>query len=61
VICELNTAYYRGAHAVIILYDIANVESFECIPGWMKDVKLHGQEGVDVMIFGCKSDGERVC
>lgn len=53
-------AYYRGAHGVIILYDIANVESFESVRGWMQDVRAHAQEGVDILIFGHKADGQRV-
>ena len=35
---SLTTAYYRGAHGVLLVYDVGNVKSFESIRDWNRQV-----------------------
>ena len=34
----LTPSFYRGAHAVIVCYDIANAKSFQNVQRWLQDV-----------------------
>jgi len=34
---SITKAYYRGAHAVLFVYDVNNRESFDNIDKWLKD------------------------
>ena len=35
----VTQSYYRGAHGVIIAYDITNLDTFTHIPLWVDDIK----------------------
>uniref|UniRef100_A0A7S2TPC8 Uncharacterized protein n=1 Tax=Lotharella oceanica TaxID=641309 RepID=A0A7S2TPC8_9EUKA len=54
----MTASYYRGAHGVVLVYDITNRESFEHVQGWMKSVDKYGREGVIRMVIGNKCDRE---
>mmetsp|Transcript_6990 Transcript_6990/g.13024 ORF Transcript_6990/g.13024 Transcript_6990/m.13024 type:complete len:203 (-) Transcript_6990:170-778(-) len=54
----MTASYYRGAHGVVLVYDITNKESFEHVQGWMKSVDKYGREGVIRMVIGNKCDIE---
>jgi Ras-related protein Rab-18 len=54
----LTSSYYRGAHGVIFVYDIANAESFANVEEvWRKEVEMYStiSNGVK-MIVGTKVD-----
>lgn len=34
----ITTSYYKGAQAIIIVYDITDKESFEHVKNWMQDI-----------------------
>ena len=34
----ITTSYYRGAQAIIIVYDITDKESFYHVKNWMADI-----------------------
>lgn len=36
---SITTSYYRGAHAVILCYDITNLTSFNNLDYWLQQVK----------------------
>jgi Ras-related protein Rab-1A len=38
------SSYYRGAHAIIILFDYTNINSFYSIKNWLKEIKLFAKE-----------------
>jgi Ras-related protein Rab-1A len=33
------STYYRGAHAIIIVYDVSNMNSFYSINNWLREIK----------------------
>ncbi|KAI8869880.1 ras-domain-containing protein [Ramicandelaber brevisporus] len=53
----LTGAYYRGAHGVILVYDVTQRESFESLEYWMKEMEAHiTNEDVVKMVIGNKID-----
>jgi len=54
----LTTSYYRGAHGVILVYDVTEQASFDHLASWLKDVNLHSGEEVVRLLIGNKDDNE---
>lgn len=55
---SLTAAYYRGAHGVVLVYDVTDSQTFDNLASWMKDVDNYcGEEAVKLLI-GNKSDQE---
>ena len=54
----ITTSYYKSAHAIIILYDITELSSFEHIKNWMEEIEKFGKPGVLKIIVGNKKDLE---
>jgi|JI6StandDraft_1071083.scaffolds.fasta_scaffold09423_5 Ras-related protein Rab-1A len=56
----ITSAYYKGSHAVIIVYDINNLDTFQEIEGyWMNEVKTNADKDIQIVLVGTKSDLER--
>ncbi|XP_039610389.1 ras-related protein Rab-10-like [Polypterus senegalus] len=55
---SISTRYFRGAHGLLIIYDITNALSFDNVTGWMKDVNANAGENVDRVILANKCDLE---
>jgi Ras family len=34
----ITTTYYRGAHGIIIVYDITDKETFHAVKNWMHEI-----------------------
>ena len=54
----ITTSYYKSAHAIIILYDITDLSTFEHVKNWMVDIDKFGKQGVLKVIVGNKKDLE---
>ncbi|CAF1483563.1 unnamed protein product [Rotaria sordida] len=50
------SSFYRGAHGVIICFDITNRESFDHVDKWLEEVKRHCVNQPPVYLVGTKSD-----
>ena len=37
----LTASYYRGAHGIILVYDVSQRSTFESLPYWMEEVSHH--------------------
>jgi len=55
---SITHSYYRGAHGVMVVFDVTNAESFEGIASWMADVHKFGIEGTPMVLVGNKCDLE---
>ncbi|XP_044010087.1 ras-related protein Rab-8B-like [Aphidius gifuensis] len=55
---SITTAYYRGAHGIILVYDVTDEKSFENIKEWMRLIKTHASEDVEKILLGTKCDLE---
>lgn len=53
---SLTTSYFRRAHAVILVYDVGNRESFNSLARWMSEVDRLAQVEVCKMVVGAKCD-----
>ena len=51
-----HPAYIRGAHGIILVYDIANKDSFESIPNWLEQCEQYSSSNVTIIIAGNKCD-----
>ncbi len=36
---SITRSYYRGAHIILLLFDLMNAESFSSLKGWVEDVR----------------------
>ena len=52
----LTTSYYRGAHGVILVYDVTEQSSYDHLSSWIKDVDLYSGEEVVKLLIGNKDD-----
>ena len=53
----ITTAYYRGAVGVIIVFDLTNINTFNNVIKWYKEVLNHVNESdITIMLVGNKSD-----
>jgi Ras-related protein Rab-18 len=53
----LTSSYYRGAHGIIVVYDITNRASFESVGEWLKEVDIYSTRDAAVkMLVGNKTD-----
>jgi len=52
----ITGVYYKGAHGVIIAFDITKIETFRNIEKWIQEIKNHCGEDISVLIVGNKTD-----
>jgi small GTP-binding protein len=57
---SVTRGYYRGAAGALILFDIANAESFARVERWLSDIRSVARSDVVVVLIGNKSDLEAV-
>ena len=51
-------SYYRDADAVILVYDVRNMQSFQMIEEyWLGVVKKNCKENCKIIVFANKSEG----
>ncbi|XP_055460594.1 ras-related protein Rab-26 [Psammomys obesus] len=53
---SVTHAYYRDAHALLLLYDITNKDSFDNIQAWLTEIQEYAQQDVVLMLLGNKVD-----
>ncbi|MES1909525.1 MAG: Ras-related protein RABD2c, variant 3 [Cercozoa sp. M6MM] len=52
----ITSAYYRGAHGIIMVYDTTNLESFHHVEEWLGEVNRHASENTLKLLVGNKAD-----
>ncbi|KAI1261289.1 rab protein [Xylariaceae sp. FL1019] len=52
----LSTSYYRGAHAVILVYDISNRKSFATMEKWCEEARANANPEAVLYLVGSKLD-----
>ncbi|XP_054713992.1 ras-related protein Rab-8A-like [Uloborus diversus] len=52
----LTTAYYRGAMGILVMYDVTNMDSFNHLSYWFRNVEENASPDVVKVLVGNKCD-----
>jgi small GTP-binding protein len=56
----ITKAYYRGAHGILLVFDMSNAETFAQCQTWMNSIHENMNEPVEIILVGNKCDKDRV-
>ena len=52
----ITKTYYKGAHGIILTYDVTDINSFKNIRNWIKQIEQNAQNSVCKVLVGNKCD-----
>ena len=53
---SITRNYYKGAHGIVLIYDVTDQQSFQHIKDWVDKIKEESKEGVIIYLVGNKID-----
>ena len=52
----ISSTYYRGAHGIIVVYDVTDADSFDHVKTWLDEIDCYARQDVNKLLVGNKSD-----
>ena len=52
----LTKSYYKGAAGIILVFDVTDPVSFQNLEYWLRKIKKHADENVEMVLIGNKID-----
>jgi small GTP-binding protein len=49
---SITQSYYRSAHAIVLVYDVACQPSFDCLPEWLGEIEQYANRRVLKILVG---------
>jgi Ras-related protein Rab-1A len=56
---NIVSSYYKGAHGIMMVYDITDLESFRYLDSWIKEIEKNASKNVYKILVGNKNDLEK--
>ena len=53
---SITRNYYKGAHGIIVIYDVTNRKTFENVKNWIRQIKDEVSSKVSISLVGNKID-----
>jgi len=53
---SITKNYYKGAHGIILLYDVTSLKTFENVKNWVSQIKEEVSDKVTIILVGNKID-----
>jgi small GTP-binding protein len=55
---SISVSYYRGSDGMLIVYDVTNRKTFECVKNWVTVCRNNSRENCNICLIGNKADLE---
>ena len=56
---SITKNYYKGAHGIILIYDVTSRKTFENVKNWVTQIKEEVSDKVTIILVGNKIDDEK--